>query len=335
MAGEYVGVDLHRRRSVIVRLDDGGEVVSEVLIPNDPGIFSVEVAKAGPEARVVLEATYGWYWAVDLLQGMGLEVHLAHPLGLAWGHRRRKDDRIDAQDLADLLRLGRLPEAWIAPPAVRELRELVRFRAKLVDDRTGLKVQVHSVLAKCGIQVVLTDIFGTAGNRMLDTVELDGPYRRRVEVLRRLIEVFDEEVTSLDRVIASGLAGHPGYEAIQAIPGVGKIIAAVLVAEIGDIGRFHRPEQLCSWAGLTPRHHESDTTLIRGRITKQGSRLVRHAIVEAAMRARGDHLFAKDMERIAAARGRKIARVAVARKMLTLVFYGLRDGHIRRLEQAA
>ncbi|MCI0544121.1 MAG: transposase, partial [Actinobacteria bacterium] len=151
---------------MIVGLNEHGEVVSEVRIPNDPEIFGGEVAKAGPGARVVLEATYGWYWAVDLLQGMGLEVHLAHPLGLAWGHRRRKDDRIDAGDLADMLRLGRLPEAWIAPPAIRELRELVRFRAKLVDVRTGLKVQVHSVLAKCGIQVVLTDIFGPAGNRM-------------------------------------------------------------------------------------------------------------------------------------------------------------------------
>lgn len=85
MVTEYVGIDLHRRRSVIVRMDPAGEELSEVRIANDPGVFAAEVGRAGPEARVVLEATYGWYWAVDLLQGMGLDVHLAHPLGWRGG----------------------------------------------------------------------------------------------------------------------------------------------------------------------------------------------------------------------------------------------------------
>jgi hypothetical protein len=107
VVAEYVGVDLHRRRSVIVRLDQAGEVISEVRVGNDPMVLAAEIGKAGSDARVVLEATYGWYWAVDLIQAMGFDVHLAHPLGLTWGKRRRKDDRIDARDLADLLRLGR------------------------------------------------------------------------------------------------------------------------------------------------------------------------------------------------------------------------------------
>jgi transposase len=333
---EYVGVDLHRVRSVIVRVDgSSGEVVSQVRIPNDPALLAVEVGKAGSGARVVLEATYGWYWAVDVLQGMGLEVHLAHPLGLAWGNRRRKDDHLDARDLADLLRLGRLPEAWIAPPAARELRELVRYRAKLVSQRSSCKAQVHAVLAKLGVQVPMNDLFGVAGNHLLDQVALGGAYRMRVESLRRFIGDLDREVDRFDRHIHRSLAGHGGYETIQRISGVGKTLAAVFVAEIGDVGRFRRPQQLCSWAGLTPRHRESDTTVVRGRITKQGSRLVRWAAVEAAMRVRGEHLFAADFQRIADRRGRKIARVAVARKILTLVFYGLRDHHIRRLDQAA
>src|SRR5215211_8245440 len=130
---QVVGIDLHRRRSVIVRMTEAGEKLGTVRIDNDPVALALEIAKAGPDPEVVLEATYGWYWAVDVLQDAGARVHLAHPLGVkAFEYRRVKNDVRDAADLADLLRMGRLPEAWIAPPATRELREAVRHRAKLV-----------------------------------------------------------------------------------------------------------------------------------------------------------------------------------------------------------
>jgi transposase len=131
------------------------------------------------------------------------------------------------------------------------------------------------------------------------------------------------------------LRHHRGYHAIQAIPGVGPTFAAIFVAEIGDVTRFGRPAQLCSWAGLTPKHHESDTTVRRGHITKQGSPLVRWAAVEAVQVLPHDSKLRADRERIAARRGRGIGKVAAARRLLTLVFYGLRDGHIRCLQQAA
>jgi transposase len=131
------------------------------------------------------------------------------------------------------------------------------------------------------------------------------------------------------------LRTDPGYRAIQAIPGVGPVLAAVFVAEIGDIGRFHRPQQLASWAGLTPKHHESDTTVHRGRITKQGSRLVRWAAVEAIQRVSGHTRLGQHRDRVAARRGRNIGVVAAARELLTLVFYGLRDHHIRALDTPA
>jgi transposase len=107
----------------------------------------------------------------------------------------------------------------------------------------------------------------------------------------------------------------------------------VFVAEIGDVTRFERPEQLASWAGMTPPHRESDTTVRRGRITKQGSQLVRWAAVEAAMRPRSHSWLKSDYRRLSARRGKKIAAVAVGRKILTLVFYGLRDGEVRCLAQ--
>jgi transposase len=145
---QYVGIDLHRRRSVIVRRDRQGEVLETTQIANSAIGLAAELAKAGEAPEVVLEATYGWYWAADVAAQCGAKVHLAHPLGNNWGHRRVKNDERDAADLVDLLRLGRLAEAWIAPSGLRELRELVRYRAKLVHVRTGCKAQVHSVLAK-------------------------------------------------------------------------------------------------------------------------------------------------------------------------------------------
>ena len=121
MSREYVGIDLHRRRSVIVRMTEAGEMLSTVSIDNDPVALALEVAKAGPDPEVVLEATYGWYWAADVLEAAGAHVHLAHPLGVVmFSHQRVKNDRRDATNLAELLRMGRLPEAWIAPPKLRE-----------------------------------------------------------------------------------------------------------------------------------------------------------------------------------------------------------------------
>src|SRR5918994_7152738 len=154
MACSYVGIDLHRRRSVIVRQTPDGQVVDTVRIDNDPVALACAIAEAGDDPEVVIEATYGWYWAVDVLEASGARVHLAHPLGVkAFAYRRVKNDVRDARDLADLLRMGRLPEAWIAPGYLRQLRELVRYRAKLVALRSGLKAQVHAVLAKEGVAV--------------------------------------------------------------------------------------------------------------------------------------------------------------------------------------
>jgi transposase len=119
---------------------------------------------------------------------------------------------------------------------------------------------------------------------------------------------------------------------------VGPVLAAILVAEIGDVHRFARPGQLCSWAGVTPRHRESDTTVHRGPITKQGSKLLRWALIEAVQGAPAHSPMRRVRERIEACRGpavRNIAVVAAARKLLTLVFYGLRDGHIRALTHPA
>src|ERR671928_1515154 len=150
VSGQYagrqiVGMDLHRRRSVLVRMTETGEHLETVRISNDPEYLRQVMARAGEHPEVVLEATYGWYWAADTLAELGAHVHLAHPLGVKmFSYRRVKNDARDAKDLADLPRMGRLPEAWIAPPAVRELRGLVRHRGKLVGGRAHCKAEIHA-----------------------------------------------------------------------------------------------------------------------------------------------------------------------------------------------
>ena len=256
---QFVGIDLHRRHSVIVRQTGTGERLSAVRIVNDPDSLALQLEEAGEHPEVVLEATYGWYWAVDALEAAGATVYLAHPLGVkGFRYRRVKNDVRDAGDLADLLRMNRLPEAWIAPPATRELRELVRYRAKLVALRSGLTAQTHAVLAKAGVLIAVSDLFGIEGRQRLARVPLGAAYAQRVTSLLELIDVLDTHERRFADQIAAQLRGDRGYQAIQQLPGVGPVLAAVFVAEIGDVHRFADPSHLCSWAGLTP-HTASPT----------------------------------------------------------------------------
>lgn len=332
---QVVGMDLHRRRSVLVRMAADGRKLDTARIDNAPARLAAEVAKAGVHPEVVLEATYGWYWAADVLEAAGAQVHLAHPLGVkAFSYRRVKNDEKDAADLADLLRMGRLPEAWIAPPEIRELRELTRYRIKLVSMRTSCKDQVHAVLAKLGVQVTCSDIFGVWGSTWLDELALPQPYAGKLASLRGLAAQLTTEITLLDQVIGDLLGHHHAYRALQQLPGIGKVLAAVTVAEIGDITRFCGPARLCSWAGLTPRHRESDLKVTRGHITKQGSVFLRWAMVEAIQRVPAGNPIRQRKDAIIARRAkqaRHIAKVAAARQLLTCVFYVMRDGEARSL----
>ncbi len=160
-------------------------------------------------------------------------------------------------------------------------------------------------------------------------------YEYRLGSLRDLIAVYDTEIRQLDQRIHYQLRDDVGYRVIQQLNGIGPVHAAAFVAEIGDVARFSQPKQLCSWAGLTPRLRESDTKTYQGSITKQGSTLVRWSAIEAVSRYHGGPPIRNTYRRVAERRGRNIGRVAAARKLLTLVYYGLRDGEIRCLHDAA
>ena len=323
----YLGVDLHRKVSHVVALDNAGEVVLSRRFGNERAAFQRVFGELEPEPiEVVFEATYGWSWFADLLADAGIPAHMAHPLATkAISAGRVKNDAVDAKTLAQLLRTNLLPEAWIAPVEVRETRRLVRMRASLVRMRSRLKCQVHAICADLGIPIPVSDLFGRQGRDLLEGLTLRPISAGRLAASLRLIDQLGVEVLAADRELARLLRGDDRIRRLMPIPGIGFLTAATVIAEIGDHTRFSSPERLTSWAGLTPTERSSADHTRRGHISKQGSRWLRWAMIEAAVKVRN----APDLQRFAGPieerRGTKIARVALARRLLTLTFYALRD----------
>jgi transposase len=328
-----VGIDLHRRRSHVAAIDDEGTEVISRRIENDPATFLELLAELEGETEIALEATYGWEWLADLLSDAGYELHLSHPLRTkAIASARVKTDSVDARTLAQLLRADLLPEAYVAPRELRDLRDLLRHRIALTQMRTALKNRVHAMLARHGVQHGYSDLFGRAGAAFLDELALREPPRRRLDSLLALIGDFDREIAAATREIDSLASIDDRVNVLTQIRGVGPYTAMLVIAEIGDVARFPTARKLCAWAGLTPTVRSSDGRARLGHITRQGSRALRWALVEAAQKAAlGGGPMRETFERIAKRRGRKIAKVAVARKIAALCYYGLRDGEIRCL----
>lgn len=270
-----VGIDLHRKRShVAVFSDDGGQLLSR-RIDNDPATFLALLEEIDGESRVALEATYGWEWLAELLEEAGYELHLAHPLRTrAIAAARVKTDAVDARTLAHVLRADLLPEAYVAPRDLRDLRDLLRHRVALTQ-RSALKNRVHALLAKHGVQHGYADLFGTGGSEFLAALELREPPRRRLESSLSLIRDFDREIDAATGEI-DALAKHDDrVEVLCQLRGVGRYTAMLVIAEVGDVSRSSSARKLCAWAGLTPTIRSSDGKARLGHITKQGSRPLR------------------------------------------------------------
>ena len=331
-----VGIDLHRKRSHVAVIDDEGTETLSRRITNDPATFLELLAELEGDSRIALEATYGWEWLADLLEEAGYELHLAHPLRTkAIASARVKTDAVDARTLAHLLRADLLPEAYIAPRELRELRDLLRHRVALTRMRSALKNRAGSILAKQGVDRPYSDMFGPAGLRFLEALELPEGSRRRLDSTLGLIADFTREIDLTTREIDARAKSDPYVDVLCQIRGVGRYIAMLVIAEVGDVARFQTARQLCSWAGMTPTVRSSDMRTRLGHISHQGSPALRWALVEAAQHAaRGGGPLREAYERISKRRGRQ-SRSAVARKILTLCFYGLRDGEIRCLAPRA
>ncbi len=333
----YVGIDLHRKSSQLCALDEHGEQLLSRRVVNEPEALLAALAQLPERPAVALEAAFGWEWLADLLESEGIELHLAHPLRTrAIAAARVKTDAVDARTLAELLRARLLPEAYVAPRELRQLRQLLRQRICLTQLRTSLKNRVHALLAREGIQRRQASLFGPAGRAFLAGLPLRPPERARLEQLLRLIAVFDTEIAALAAEIEARAQSDPRVSVLTSLPGIGRYTALLVIAELGDVGRFASAAKLCSYAGLVPRVRASGGRVRLGAISHQGSPYLRWALVEAAQQAsRRPGPLRRRYERIARRRGRNVAKVALARQLLTLCYYGLRDGEIRCLARAS
>jgi transposase len=323
----YIGVDLHRKKSQVAAIDPDGKLLFNRKIRTGPAEMQQLIDELRPQPiQVAFEATFGWGWFADLLAELGIPAHMAHPLATkAISSARVKNDSVDAKTLAHLLRTNLLPEGWIAPPEVREARRQVRMRAALVRVRAKLKAQVHALLGEHGRQPDVVDLFSNKGRELLRELQLPAISRSRLEACLRLVDEVSLEIVIAEREIYQTTKVDERVKRLLPIPGIGPIIAATILSEIGDINRFSSPDKLCAWAGLTPKEHSSADNVRRGHISKQGSRWLRWVMVEAAVHAFRDVELRQLFIRVARRRGAKIARVAVARRLLTLVYYALRS----------
>ena len=227
---------------------------------------------------------------------------------------------MDAATLAQLLRADLLPEAWIAPQATRDLRALLRHRASLVRLSTLCKNRIHAVLADRGIgedQVLWTG----PGRAWLADLALPPTPRAIIQDGCGLLDTLATPIARLEGEIATLAKPDPRVQALMVLPGVGKLTAMTLVAEIGDIARFPTARKLCAWAGLTPQVRNSDRKVRHGHITKQGSPWVRGILQEAAQTAKRHPMFAGAYAQLARRRGRNIATTAIARRLLARSFH--------------
>ena len=323
----YVGIDVHRKRSQVAVVTGDGKVQVNRNVVNgaEPVLRLIGGLPAG--TPVAFEAAYGWGWLVELLTDYGFGPHLVHPLRCkAIASARLKNDKVDAAILAQLLRADLLPEAWIAPPAVRQLRALLRHRASLVRLGTGLRNRIHAVVADFGYDRT-GSYWSGPGRGWLAELGLPAVSREIVTDCLAFIDALAPAVNRIEGELRQHAKADPRVKVLTTLPGVGQFTALVMLAEIGDITRFPSARKLASWAGLTPTVRGSDLTVRHGHISKQGSAWLRWVLNQAAQTAKRSPEFAATYAAIAKRRGKKIATTAIARKLLTRAYHLLATAH--------
>src|SRR4030095_2741515 len=319
---EYIGVDLGKRNAVVVKKDRHGKITSKITVPVTQAALESYFSKQDRRSQVVVEATGNWMYLYETIERYTPEVVLAHPLKTrAIAEARIKTDTIDATTLAELLRLDGIPKAYIPPREVRDMRELLRYRASLVSIRVGIKNKIHAVLTKNGIDCIFSDVLGRSSQLWLKNLNLRACYRQEIDGYLRIADALKVSVDEITKTIKAEVAENPQAQMLMGIPGISYYSALLILSEMGEVSRFPDAKHLCSYAGLVPSIYSSGSKTYNGRITKQGSRWLRWILVEISTHAaNGDANFQKVYRRVSRRRGRNTARVAVARKILTTIY---------------
>jgi transposase len=325
----YIGLDIHKNNTQACVKNDMGKVLMNVRFLSDVKEINefLDVAEESGPASIVMEATGFCMYIYDIIEARGHDVKVAHPLKVkALTAGRAKTDKNDAEMLAELLRLNAIPESYIPPKELRELRELTRFGQSLVRNSRTIKNQIHAILAMHGIKAppTLRSSFSkkhVKWLRSLDIVQLDD--------LLDIMELVESKIEKVDEDIRKICLDDEDVQRLKTIPGMGDVIATSFVAEIGDINRFPSSEKLASYAGLTPIVRQSGEKEWTGPISKHGNATLRYLLVEAAyshVRYAKDSKLTRFFEMKSQAKGTKKAIVATARKMLEVIYYMLKRG---------
>lgn len=279
----YCGIDLHATNSFLCVIDDKDKILLKEKLKNDLGTILYALESFSPRPSVVVEATINWYWLVDGLQEAGFDVKLAHSMALYMiTGAKVKTDRRDAFSLARLLRLDAIPEAYIYPKAKRPIRDLLRKRKQVVSLRANAYGALRRVLLQYGFYG-----YSQATIKSLTEEQLDQHLEHfatqagcHLEVQR--VRFYSKQIKNLENIILSSVSDDRCFELLQAIPGVGKILALTILYETGDIDRFQSAKHFCSYARVVPGVAQSSGVSKRGRGSKQGNPHLKWAFCQAA-----------------------------------------------------
>jgi transposase len=329
----YAGLDLSRKRLDVCVVDGaGGKLVETAVAPDADGLRGLtERVEPLGAVRAAIESMNGARFVHDRLEECGWEVEIAD------AHRSRglaplacKTDRLDAWVMAELSRRELVPAIWLPSPGVRAERERARFRLHLVRHRTALKNRIHSTLMAFGKPCPVSDLFGQGGRERLERLGLEEPWRSDVLAALRLIDELEREISACERELRALGADHPYVPLLVTVPGIAWVLAYTIAAEIGQVERFASPQKLCGYTGLCPRVYQSGSSDRRGSLAKNGPKLLRWALIEAATHAARTPAFRERYERTASRlgrqRGRKVARVEVARRLAKAIWHMLTRG---------
>jgi transposase len=324
-----MGLDQHRAQITSDWIDTStGEVSRARVAPaHRAGVCEFLSRFRGQELEVALEATTGWRFVVEELRRVGAVVHLAEPAETAarrGSKKRAKNDRADARHLRELVMVSRLPESWIPPDHILDLRARVRLRHTLSEQRGEWQQRIQAVLYHHGFPQRRSLMTGE-GRRWLAGQPLPTCAREQITVALAMIDALDVQIAPLNKQLRAYARRQAGCRALMAHYGIGELTAVTIVAELGDAGRFSSSREAVRYAGMDITVHQSDQRRAPGHLSRQGPPALRWALFEAAQSAARAGSPDRDYYRQAAERlGANRACLAVARKLLKRSYHTLR-----------
>jgi transposase len=309
-------------------MDEKGTVVKEGKIANSQGSLKAFLSNPDDhleEVYAVLEAGRNWTVMYDWLEEEVDEVKLAHPLKVkAIAEAKIKTDKIDAKILAHLLRSDLIPEAYVPGTQTRQVKNILRQRMFFVKVQTMTKNRIHILLDRhpeIRGQIDPSDLFGKQGREWLKEATLPDQERKLLNQELELLEDLDERIKSSNQWITQLGKDDPRVKLLMTIPGIGKFFALLIATEIDDISRFRSKEKLCAYAGLIPSTFASGGKVFHGRLTHQGNKYLRWAVVEAVWPAiRTDLSLRMYYQKMKQRKGTNPAKVATARRLLVIIY---------------